>query len=250
MLTARPTSLHTAVALALGVAATATPLLWAVPARGAASSSSDVLEEVVVTATKREQRLQDVPSSIVAESGLALEHRGAVQLQDIVDNTPGLSNPSAGSPNQANLVIRGVTTGTSYGLKQATTALLYDDLPIDPGAQGGGTTNLRVVDMERIEVLRGPQGTLFGSGSLSGAVRYVTNKPNLSKYEGSAEVSAASTETGAASYNGTVMLNAPIVNDVAALRAVGYYYNDGGFVSRRSQSERRKFHLIFDHFVS
>ena len=229
-------NLRGAVALALGAVVTAAPVLWAAPALGAVANG--VLEEVVVTATKREQRLMDVPSSIVAESGAELEHRGAIQLQDIVDNTPGLSNPSPGSSNQANLVIRGVTTGTSFGLKQATVALLYDDIPIDPGAQAGGTTNLRVVDIHSVEVLRGPQGTLYGSGSLSGAVRYVTNKPDLTKFEGAAEATLANTETGAVSYNGSVMLNAPIVNDVAALRGVAYYYNDAGWITNLQNGQQ------------
>ena len=195
-----------------------------------ASAPSDTLAEIVVTATKRNERLQDVPVSITAETGIELEHRGATQLQDIINTTPGLNNPGSGGGNSTNLTIRGVTTGTDLGLKQSTVALLYDDMPIDPVGQGGGASNLRVVDIERVEVLRGPQGTLFGSGSLAGAIRYITNKPDLSHFSGSAKVTGADTETGAASYSGTVMINAPIVQDKLGIRLVGYYYDDGGWI--------------------
>jgi iron complex outermembrane receptor protein len=203
-----------------------------------ANASTDALAEIVVTATKRVERLQDVPVSITAETGIELEHRGATQLQDIINTTPGLSNPGSGGGNSTNLTIRGVTTGTDLGLKQSTVALLYDDMPIDPVGQGGGSSNLRVVDIERVEVLRGPQGTLFGSGSLAGALRYITNKPDLSQFSGSAEVTGSGTQAGAASYSGTMMINAPIVQDQLGVRLVGYYYDDGGWIDDLRTGEK------------
>jgi iron complex outermembrane recepter protein len=203
-----------------------------------ANAPSEALAEIVVTATKRNERLQDVPVSITAETGIELEHRGATQLQDIINTTPGLSNPGSGGGNSTNLTIRGVTTGTDLGLKQSTVALLYDDMPIDPVGQGGGASNLRVVDIERVEVLRGPQGTLFGSGSLAGALRYIINKPDLSQFNGSAEVTGSGTQTGAASYSGTMMINAPIVQDQLGVRLVGYYYDDGGWIDDLRTGEK------------
>jgi outer membrane receptor protein involved in Fe transport len=197
----------------------------------AASAPTDALAEIIVTATKRNERLQDVPVSITAETGVELQHRGATQLQDIINTTPGLNNPGSGGGNSTNLTIRGVTTGTDLGLKQSTVALLYDDMPIDPVGQGGGASNLRVVDIERVEVLRGPQGTLFGSGSLAGALRYITNKPDLSQFSGSAEITGAQTETGAASYSGYVVLNAPIIQNELGVRLVAYDYDDGGWIA-------------------
>jgi len=196
-----------------------------------ANASSDTLAEIVVTATKRVERLQDVPVSITAETGVELEHRGATQLQDIINTTPGLNNPGSGGGNSTNLTIRGVTTGTDLGLKQSTVALLYDDMPIDPVGQGGGASNLRVVDIERVEVLRGPQGTLFGSGSLAGAIRYITNKPDLTQFGGSVEVTGAQTETGAASFSGYAVLNAPIIENELGVRLVAYDYDDGGWIA-------------------
>jgi iron complex outermembrane receptor protein len=201
-------------------------------------TGGSALSEIIVTATKRTQRMQDVPVSITAETGWELEHRGATQLQDIINSTPGLNNPGSGGGNSTNLTIRGVTTGTDLGLKQSTVALLYDDMPIDPIGQGGGASNLRVVDIERVEVLRGPQGTLFGSGSLAGALRYITNKPDLSQFSGSAEVTGADTQTGAASYSGNVVINAPIVQDLLGIRLVAYDYDDGGWISNLHTGEK------------
>jgi len=204
----------------------------AIPAIAADSKSTVAsLEDIVVTATKREERLMDVPASLVAETGIELSHRGATQLQDIIDNTPGLYNSAPGPAQQAKITIRGVTTGTFNGLQQSTVALLYDDTPVDPGADGAGTTNLRVVDIDHVEVLRGPQGTLFGSGSLSGAIRYVTAKPDLMASMARAEITAATTEQGAGSYNGNLVLNTPLIDGKLAVRSVAYYYNDGGFIN-------------------
>src|SRR5258708_3997126 len=203
-----------------------------------ANASTDALAEIVVTATKRNERLQDVPVSIMAETGIELEHRGATQLQDIINNTPGLNNPGSGGGNSTNLTIRGVTTGTDLGLKQSTVALLYDDMPMDPVGRAGAASSLRVVDIERVEVLRGPQATLFGPGSLAGALRYITNKPDLSQFSGSAEVTAADTETGAASYSGTVMINAPIIQDKLGIRLVAYDYDDGGWIGDLRTGEK------------
>ena len=178
-------------------------------------------QEIIVTANKRSQRLLDVPASITAETQADLQRRGAEQLEDIVRNTPGLSNPGAGAGNNTNLTIRGVTSGTALGLKQSTVALLFDDIPVDPSPSLSGT-NLRTVDIERVEVLRGPQGTLFGSGSLSGAVRFITNKPDFTHFSGSAEITGAGTQTGQGSVWGNLQLNVPIVTDKLAVRAVGY----------------------------
>lgn len=203
----------------------------AAPSQGSASNPAVItVEEIVVTATKSRQRLIDVPVSITAESGEQLRRRGATQLQDLVATTPGLSNPGQGGGNKTNLVIRGVTTDMSANLKQSTVSVLFDDIPVDPSTAGLLTTNLRLVDIERVEVLRGPQGTLFGSGSLSGAVRYITNKPDASAFSGSIEGSYAGTKSGADSKWGNVVLNVPLVTDRVAVRAVGYDFSEGGWI--------------------
>jgi len=199
------------------------------PTQSAPPANTDESNEIIVTATKRAQRLQDVPASIVAETGEELARRGATQLQDVIDNTPGVNNPAAGARSISNITIRGVTTGTNVGFTQNTVAQLYDDITIDPIASAG-TTNLRLVDIERVEVLRGPQGTLFGSGSLAGAIRYVTRKPDLKSISGSAEGSVSGVRSGDVGGYGTATLNIPIVTDRLAIRATGYGYRDAGWI--------------------
>ncbi|WP_160296711.1 TonB-dependent receptor [Sphingomonas sp. ERG5] len=195
-------------------------------------ASGDELAEIVVTATKRSENLRNVPISISAENGTSLARRGAVQLDDIVANAPGLSNAGGGA-NQANLVVRGVTTGVTSGLQQSTVALFIDDLPADPGAGGLSTTDLRLFDIRRVEVLRGPQGTLFGSGSLSGAVRIITNKPEFSDYSAKVQASVRTTSGGDMSEDIDAMVNLPLVDGKVAIRAVGYTGRIGGVVDNR-----------------
>ncbi|GAA0294948.1 TonB-dependent receptor [Sphingomonas oligophenolica] len=210
------------------------------PVAGPSGASDPVAVpgDIIVTANKSRQRLIDVPASITAETGAQLRRRGATQLEDIVANTPGLINPGAGGGNNTNLTIRGVTTDTSLNLKQPTVAVLFDDIPVDPATAGLTTTNLRIVDIERVEVLRGPQGTLFGSGSLSGAVRYITNKPDMTKFSGSVEGTVASTKDGAGSQWGDAVVNVPLVSDRVAIRAVGYGFNEGGWVDNIRTGQR------------
>ena len=190
------------------------------------------IEEVIVTATKREASLRNIPISISAETNAGLQRRGAVQIDDVVATAPGLSNPGGGA-NQANLVVRGVTTGVSAGLQQSTVALFIDDLPADPGSGGLSTTDLRLFDIERVEVLRGPQGTLFGSGSLSGAVRIITNKPDLNEMSALAEVTAKGTKGGESSGDVNLMINAPLAGGLIGVRAVGYASYLGGDIDNR-----------------
>ena len=198
-------------------------------AEAAPSAPSGEIQQVVVTANKRDQRLQDVPASITAETGMTLEHRGATQLADIVQTTAGLTNSGSGGGNSTDLTIRGVTTG-GLGLKQSTVSLLFDDIPVDPAFFSQSATNLRTVDMQRVEVLRGPQGTLFGSGSLSGAIRFITNKPDLRHYSGAAEITQEATAGGGPSTSGDVVFNAPVVPGKLGVRAVGYDFHEGGWV--------------------
>lgn len=193
--------------------------------------------EIVVTASRREQLIRLVPASVSAETGRTLARRGATQLEDIVRNTPGLSNPGPGSGNKTNLTIRGVATGTDPGLKQTTVSLMFDDIPLDPGSAGLGATNLRLVDVERVEVLRGPQGTLFGSGSLSGTLRIISNKPDLTGPGASAELTGAATRGGEGSIWGNAMVNQALIPDRLAIRAVGYGFQEGGWIDNSRTGE-------------
>src|SRR5690349_20807122 len=163
-------------------AAAAAPLL-AISTTTMAQAASDTpqLEEVLVTATRRSERLQDVPLSVTAFSQEQLTTKGIVGYEGLARETPGvvLNRPSA---NFNNFTARGIATN-GYGANlQSTVAIYIDELPI---STIGNTTVLdpNLFDLDHIEFLRGPQGTLFGSGSLSGAVRILTKSPDLTKFD-------------------------------------------------------------------
>ena len=188
------------------------------------------LQEIIVTATRRPERLQNVPMSITALSGGELARRGDTNIDDIAGSTPGLYNPAQGLGSANNLIIRGVATGATASNTQSTVSFLLDDIDLNPGAATFGNANPRIVDVQRVEVLRGPQGTLFGAGSLSGAVRFISNKPDLDTFSGSLEATGSATDHGSGTGEVTGVLNVPIIQGRLAARVVAYSFNDGGWV--------------------
>ncbi|MBB3032516.1 TonB-dependent receptor [Alteriqipengyuania lutimaris] len=184
--------------------------------------------EIIVTATRREARLQDVPVSVTAFSQEELTEKGIVGYERLARETPGvvLNRPTQ---NFNNFTARGISTnGYSAGL-QAPVAIYIDELPIS--ANGNSTIlDPNLYDVERVEFLRGPQGTLFGSGSLAGAMRIITKAPNPSEFEASALVDLGYTEEGGLRQRYNAMVNVPIAQDKVAFRAVGYYRNEDGWV--------------------
>lgn len=196
--------------------------------KSAAQTDTTLLNEVVVTATRRNERLQDVPLSVTAFSQKDLTAKGIVGYEGLARETPGvvLNKPTA---NFNNFTARGIATN-GYGANlQSTVAIYIDELPI---STIGNTTVLdpNLYDLERVEFLRGPQGTLFGSGSLSGALRILTKSPDLDEYDASALVDFGLTGSDSLRqrYNG--MVNIPIIKDQLALRVVGFYRNEEGYV--------------------
>jgi iron complex outermembrane receptor protein len=183
------------------------------------------LEEVVVTATKRgNENLQTVPIAITAESQATLEAKGAVDFADYARSVPSLSFVDSG-PAFKTYVIRGINaTGTGV----ATVGQYVDDILITGDLR---QPDLRLFDIQRVEVLRGPQGTLYGSGSLSGTIRTITNQPDPAAYHVDAIVRTSNTEHGGENYNGAVTFNAPIIDDRMALRATAYDDEESGFIN-------------------
>ena len=170
-----PSKLAIAVAAVLSGAAT----FHALPARATDASADTTLEEVIVTARKRAENLQDVPISIDVYTAKDLQNLAISQFEDYATMTPSISFVSAG-PGTQTLVMRGVSDGSNPNYaNQATTAFLVDDMSMN---FFGVTPDLHLYDVERIEVLNGPQGTTFGAGSMSGAIRYVTNKPDVNAF--------------------------------------------------------------------
>ncbi len=199
-------------------------------AQDSAQDIEDVfeIEEILVTARRREESLRRVPASISALTGEGLEDIGATSFADYAGSVPGLlfqdwQLGSAGRGQQA--VIRGVTTGLGSSLfSQSTVAIYLDDIPLatffDPEVAG----------IERVEILRGPQGTLYGDRSMGGAIKYITADPSLDKFYGSVEARLAQTEhADDLSYRVSGMLNTPL-SDKAALLLVGAYNDRAGYV--------------------
>lgn len=211
-------------------------LLFAAASAGAqntpvASNETDSpgVEEIVVTATRRSERLQDVPLSISVLSQTELTQKGIVGFEGIARETPG-AVLNVASDNNVRLTARGISTnGWGAGL-QTTTTIYLDELPLST-IGNSVTLNPNLYDIERVEFLRGPQGTLFGSGSLSGALRILTKSPDLSHFDASALADIGHTPDGGGTrqrYN--AMVNVPLVEDTLALRVVGFHRDEDGYI--------------------
>lgn len=188
-----------------------------------------VLPEIVVTATKRAVSLQDVPQSISAFDEGALEDIGAADFTGLLDSLPGVELRSS-QDGLGGVSIRGIAelnVANTFGAPSATVGLYLDELPL---TMSGVFPDIQTFDMARVEVLKGPQGTLFGEGSLGGTVRLVTNKPVFDDVETKVELGYYVTDGGSQSYNGSAMLNVPLVEDILAARVVAFREKDGGFV--------------------
>ncbi len=189
------------------------------------------LAEIVVTAQKRASTVQETPISITAISGADIQDRGITDVSTLAAATPGVSLKSNG-PGQTEVEMRGMT---SSGGNSATVGFYLDDVPMTApaGAQNGKVViDPTLYDLNRIEVLRGPQGTLYGSGSMGGTVKLVTNQPNLTQTQGSFESILSGTDGGGFNHNDNFMLNLPLVNDRLALRVVGSEAYTSGWIDR------------------
>ncbi|HEY6924372.1 MAG TPA: TonB-dependent receptor, partial [Steroidobacteraceae bacterium] len=192
------------------------------------------LEEIVVTAQRREQKLIDVPIALSVVGGNELHGRGATNLQDIQYAIPGLSVLNF-APGQERIQLRGIS-GTS-GLPTVGRYLDEMDINGDNVALG---FDLRLYDMERIEVLRGPQPTLYGEGSMGGTLHYVTVKPNLNELGGYVEGEGGAQKDGSGIYRADGALNLPIVPGLLAVRVVGGYDHSGGWIDNTATGERNQ----------
>ncbi|HET6524706.1 TonB-dependent receptor [Sphingopyxis sp.] len=198
------------------------------PADAAASAQQRDDNDIIVTATRRTARLQDVPLSVTAFGQEELDDLGIVGFEGIAQNTPGIvvNRPTQ---NFNNFTARGINTnGYSAGLQSAV-AIYVDELPIS--ANGNSTIlDPNLYDVERVEFLRGPQGTLFGSNSLAGAMRIITKSPDLDDFEASASVDLGLTGSSSVRQRYNAMVNLPIMKDEIGLRVTGYYRNEDGWV--------------------
>src|SRR5512133_1634268 len=184
--------------------------------------------EIIVTATKRASRVQDVPFSINAQTQEDIQRAHAQTIEDISRNVAGLTVQNLG-PGQSQVSVRGVSAGQIVrdqpGVKEQVGIYLDESIT----SLSLFTPDFDLFDLNRVETLRGPQGTLFGSGSVGGTIRYITNQPRLDRIEGSAEAGINFLTGGSMGYDGKAALNVPF-SDTFAGRAVVYGTRFGGFV--------------------
>jgi outer membrane receptor protein involved in Fe transport len=198
----------------------------AMAAGTAAAKETTSLDEVIVTATRRAERLQDVSESISAFDSNAIAMRGLQQMDDVAKYVPGLSLAQR-EPGGTTLVFRGVaSSGIAFGAVSSS-ALYLDEQPI---TQSGRSPDPRLIDIERIEALRGPQGTLYGASSQSGTLRVITAKPDPSGFDAWAEAQFSDTKDGATGYDISAMVNIPLAQDRVSLRLVGFAAEDAGYI--------------------
>lgn len=182
------------------------------------------LEEVVVTAEMRRERLIDVPASITVISGNDIARTGAATIEDLQYEAPGMSIAEF-SPGQQRIEIDGISA--YEGLP--TVGVYLDEMPLNMNFAGSGM-DVRLLDMQRVEVLRGPQGTLYGQGSLGGTIRYITNQPNLNAFGGSFESQGAAIDGGGVDWKTGGALNLPLVQGRLGMRLAAQYQNFGGWI--------------------
>jgi iron complex outermembrane receptor protein len=198
----------------------------------AAPANANTLQTVNVTAQHTTQDIQSVPITIQAFTGNTLQQLNVTSFNDLIKYLPNVTF-AANGPGQGNIYMRGLSTGFLGNQSSATiapfpnVAVYLDDQSMQFPARN---LDIYMVDMERVEVLEGPQGTLFGGGAEAGAVRYITNKPNLDKVSGSAEASTSVTSGGAPNNSANVVLNLPIIPGTFALRGVIYNDHQGGYI--------------------
>jgi outer membrane receptor protein involved in Fe transport len=220
--------------LTLAVAAAVVPVLATTAQAQTSRGASAILEEVVVTATKRAENLQDVPISVQALTGDSMRAQGAMTFDDYVNFLPNVVDAGNG-PGSKEVYMRGSATEQSsvtVALAQGSApgvALYLDETPVSLGARN---LDVYATDIERIETLSGPQGTLFGASSQAGTIRMITNKPVIGETEARIDAGFASTSGGAESDNVEAMLNLPI-GDNMALRFVGYSNTQGGWIDNK-----------------
>ena len=186
------------------------------------------LAEIIVTATRRSESLQNVAGQVTALTGSALDQMNAKDFDDFAGFVPGLSYASTGASTNL-IVIRGITTGSQLS---SAIGLYLDDVPLGASTSFGigyQSLNINTFDLSRVEVLNGPQGTLYGATSLGGTVKYITAAPDLKGFSAEAGVGVSSTEHGGINHTYTGMVNLPFGNGIGAVRVDGYQDYDSGY---------------------
>ena len=195
----------------------------------AANESADTgsIAEVVVTATRREESLSKVPISLSVLTQESMDVKGVKDINDVARLTPGVTVDAS----QTNAIsIRGISSSGGSG----TTGIYIDDVPIQVRDLGFNSDDalLKIFDLDRVEVLRGPQGTLFGAGSEGGTVRYITVQPSLTKSSIYAKAETSYTQGGSINYEAGIAGGVPLIDGVLGVRESAWFRRDGGWIDR------------------
>ena len=182
----------------------------------AQDSDNVALDEIIVTATKRSVSIQDIPASVQAITQESLTAMGAKTMEDFTRFIPSVNIITYGSGGRT-VVFRGATTGT--GGAQATGSVYLDEISV---TQTGSQPTIRAVDINRVEALSGPQGTLYGSDAQAGTLRIITNQPVMNEFEAVFDGELRGGSESDSSYRGSLVLNLPLVEDKRALRIVAF----------------------------
>jgi outer membrane receptor protein involved in Fe transport len=210
-------------------------------AQGNVTETDNSSGEIIVTASRREQSVTSVPYNISAVTAEALERNGVTDIAKLSRSVPGLTIIDRG-PREAGfsntIIIRGITTSAAAGLASAsqtadTVSTYIGEAPL--------YVNMAIKDVQRVEVLRGPQGTLYGSGSLGGTIRFIFNRPDPAEFTATFEGAASATKKGAPSAYGDLIVNVPL-GEKLALRAVGSFSRSGGYVDQPFLFQRESTH--------
>jgi iron complex outermembrane receptor protein len=194
--------------------------------RAAATSfdeSASVVEEVIVRATKRDESIMQVPVSMTAVTAADIDRIGAKNLEDLAKSVPGVVIRNSSEQIDKTYVIRGISSNA----RSSTVAVYIDDTPITFGTY---TPDLKLIDVAQIEFLRGPQGTLFGSSSMGGAIRYTSQEPSFGAMTGMVKAEGGLVHDGGVDYEFQGAVGGPLVADRLAFRASAFARRDGGYI--------------------
>jgi iron complex outermembrane receptor protein len=214
-------------------------LLWggmgsaiANPASAADGATETTLEEVIVTATKRAESIQTVPTAVTAISSSDIVKQGLMQFSDYADLVPGLAQNSTGAAGHGLVILRGLSSGNSQS--SSTVAFIIDDVPFTANTSAGDsaliTPDPDLADIERIEVLKGPQGTLYGASALGGIIKIVSKQPTADDFSADVHADWSSVDHGGNGGGMRASVNIPLISDVAALRVSAFERTDPGFM--------------------
>ncbi len=217
-------------AYAAEIDAAATTAATAAATSETTPAQSADMQEITVTAGRREESIARVPISITAVTQERMDTEAIKTVADLIRIAPGISYSSGGTNGNPSITIRGLAAAAGA----ATTGVYVDDVPIQARviAYSSSSPFPLIFDLDRVEILRGPQGTLFGAGSEGGAVRFIQAKPSLTDWSGYARGEGSTIDSGSNSYEGGFAIGGPIINDTLAIRASAYFRRTGGWIDR------------------